>query len=230
MTSDRGKSNLPGNENLPIGGNMNSSENSTIPASDASMLADLYNVSSTAKHLNQQPHIRTFFSQEWRRFSARLVFSLLLLISLVFVSNVAFSQTERDNRVASQLEGANLDYQMREDGSFAVTFVFSNDRSQVVTVRSRTESFGDIEFREVYSMCYKADGDLTPLMARSLLAENTDLKIGAWVLSRFDGKSYVSLSAEIPAVADSKSLLQLLAGIAIAADEKEQTLMDGDPF
>lgn len=165
----------------------------------------------------------------------RQVASLMLtaVVCCTF-SGVALAQVGQgvataDERVKKLLDELQLKYEIDSDKDFKLVFeVGEAGRSQVVWIRSRTETYRNLEIREIMSPGYAAvDGELPHDVALKLLADNRAKKMGAW---QKDGK-YGVFVAHVAAQLDAEGLKSALLFTVEAADEMEQQLTgDRDEF
>lgn len=133
-----------------------------------------------------------------------------------------------DPRVAVLLERAGLAYDIDDAGDYRVVTQFDDGRSQLVFIQSETLRLSDMELREIWSIGYLADDFLPASVARDLLRENGQLKLGAWQLDRFAGRETAIFRASIPADTDRETLLLAIKVVSATADAKEQALTGRD--
>lgn len=155
-----------------------------------------------------------------------------LCITLSLLLGVGASTTaqsaEADKRVKTALDAENLPYEVDQDGDFKVTLSFpdDNDRTQLIVVQSQTFSFQQTEFREIFSAAMKIDdaGKLNLELARRLLGESSESKLGFWGI---EGDIVWSI-ARIPANAPASTLHEAISFVAIRADDLEKEREGGD--
>jgi hypothetical protein len=124
-----------------------------------------------------------------------------------------------------------LNYQIDDDGDFKLTFRLDNGRSQVCFVNSKTEQFGTLEIREVWSVGYLSEGAIDARLGAYLLTRNNRVKLGAWRISeRSDGKVLIVFAAHVAAEMDAESLQSAMRGVLREADELEEKLEGTDRF
>jgi hypothetical protein len=132
--------------------------------------------------------------------------------------------------VRRALEALGLQFEVDDDGDYRVIMAWSEDgRSQLVFVNSNTETLGDAEIREVWTVGYKkATDELSSRVASKLLEESSTYKIGAWEVV-WRGETVLGvLNAKIPADASAKYLGEVINVVAATADEMEKELLTTD--
>ena len=133
-----------------------------------------------------------------------------------------------DPRVAALLDEAELSYEIDGDNDFGLVFEFNDGRSQLVWVLSDTVELDALEIREVWSIAHRSDEPLPERVARRLLSQNANVKLGAWQTRKM-GDEYVALfSAQIAADTDVATLVTALQVVSATADEMEIELTGGD--
>ncbi len=133
-----------------------------------------------------------------------------------------------DHRIKDLLENTGLTYEVDKDGDFRLVNWFDNERSQVIFIFSNTSRLGDMEIREIWSVGYLSDGTMPSSVAKNLLEENDNVKLGAWELARVGDLEAGVFRANIAADTDLKTLLVTLHAVSETADAKEQELMSKD--
>lgn len=136
----------------------------------------------------------------------------------------AASKAGGDADVGQRLRALGLEPQVDADGDYRLLFGLDGGRQQVTYVRSRTERFGQLEIREIWSPAYQAEGDTLPAaIANRLLQDGQENILGAWV--RQDGTAvYVT---RVPADLSGKSLSDAIEATTRAADAMEAELTPG---
>jgi len=136
----------------------------------------------------------------------------------------ALAATEPDAAIKAQLDSLDVKYDVDKDGDYKVTFDLGEDRSQVVWIRSATDSYGSLKVREVWSPGYKLDGgDLPAKVANRLLEHGHGLILGGWTKQ----KQYAMLVVKIPVSSTPQQLRDAAEFAAGAADEIEKELTPG---
>jgi len=142
-------------------------------------------------------------------------------------------QTTPDARVQHLLEQLELQYEVSDDATYSVVFAIDDERSQEVCINSQTEFLDKLEIRDVWSIAFVTDAPLHADIANALLIQNSDLKMGAWELSRRSGDSdgvIASFRIAIAANTSSNALRSAMHMAARIADEVEQKFTSEDRF
>ncbi|MBK5929970.1 hypothetical protein CCR82_05370 [Halochromatium salexigens] len=153
----------------------------------------------------------------------------MLLVSALHADGLmGGGEPKYDERVSKALNELDINYHIDEDGDYRVTFKTGDDRSQLVFIFSTTETYRNLEIREITSAAYESETDTLPAhIALRLLKENSSIKMGAWQSS---GKLAI-FSAKISANADPESLKTAIAIVLKTADGMEGELNpDRDVF
>jgi hypothetical protein len=149
--------------------------------------------------------------------------ALAFAIALIFAASPALAG-DPDPAVKAQLDSLGVKYDIDSDGDYKVTFDLGNDRSQLVWIRSKTESYGSLKVREIWSPGYKYAGTELPVkIANRLLEHSHGLILGGWTKQ----KQFAMLAVKIPVSATPKHLRDAAEAAADAADEIEQELTPG---
>lgn len=140
-----------------------------------------------------------------------------------------FGGMRGDPRVKKMLEALELRYSIDNDGDFKVMLEFEDGRSQVAFIDSQTQSLGDFEIREVWSVAYISQGYLDIDTANTLLMKNFELKIGSWrLIPARDNTFLVTFCIQIAADCDPNSFWRTLVMVLQTADEMEAKLTGTD--
>jgi hypothetical protein len=115
-------------------------------------------------------------------------------------------------------------YEIDPDGDFKLLFDVGDGRSQVAFVNSRTERFGTLEIREIWSIAHVCEGPLDPELADRLLERNRQVKFGAWGVERRGDRRHVVFTVHLSANADADALTQTLQLVLSLADQLEREL------
>ncbi len=138
---------------------------------------------------------------------------------------------EGDPRVAKALDDLDIRYEIDPQGDYKFGFNLGDDRSQMGFIRSRTFEFAGVELREVYSAGLQSFGPFDARTANLLLAQNADVKIGAWEVGHNkEDQHFAVFSATIAADLDGEALLEVIHGVVMTADQMEQRLAGRDDF
>lgn len=134
-----------------------------------------------------------------------------------------------DPRIKRVLETLELKYSVDQDGDFKIIVEFQDGRSQVAYINSETQTVGDFEIREVWSVAYIAEGYLDIDTANTLLLKNFEMKIGSWRLIPAGNNTFlVAFCVQIAADCDPSSFSRTLGIVLEVADTMEEKLTGGD--
>lgn len=138
---------------------------------------------------------------------------------------------EHDARIRERLEQTDLKFEIDGDGDFKLLFEYDDGRSQIVFINSQTETYEDLEIREIWAVGYvpdKEDGKVPSDVSANLIRANSQIKMGAWQVQKLGGKEVGVFRATISADADKETILDTLRLVGISADEKEAELLGSD--
>ena len=160
-------------------------------------------------------------------------FYLILISITVLSTNISYGQIgsapEPDYHIKNQLDEMDLNYEINEDGNFKIIRKYDNGRTQLGMISSKTNTFHNVEVREIVSQAYRnSKGNTIPKSIANKLLEDASSKImGAWV--RFEGTAV--FVTRIDARASENTLLSALLITLKVADEMEEELSgDEDQF
>jgi hypothetical protein len=128
-----------------------------------------------------------------------------------------------DPALKALLDKQKIKYEIDSDGDYKVTFDLGKGRSQLVWIRSSTETYGSLKVREVWSPGYKLDGELTAKIANRLLEHSHSMILGGWTKQ----KTYAMFVVKILATATPQQVRDAAEAAADAADDMEQELTPG---
>ena len=130
-----------------------------------------------------------------------------------------------DPVVKAQLESKGTPFTIDEDGDFQITVRISDERTQLVWVRSAVEETGQMRVREIWSPGYESATPAFPAaVANDLLERSNMLKLGSWVKQ----EKIAMLVSKIPADASATVLDEAIDLTASAADAVELELTGKD--
>jgi hypothetical protein len=163
--------------------------------------------------------------------------TLVLASAVAVLAGVAMNATARGNpeegavdpRVEAALMGAGLAYTI-DDGDFRLNRTLADGRTQRVWVASNTAKIDKLEFRDVWSVAYRAQGAPPANLAGHLLAENVRMVLGAWQVNQARDEYLVVFSTPIAAGADAATLAQVIEAVTLSADHMEKELTGKDEF
>jgi hypothetical protein len=134
-----------------------------------------------------------------------------------------------DPRVGADLKTAGLAYSI-DGGDYRLKYDLDGGRSQLVWVASSTATLDKLEIRDVWSVAYRAKGQLPHDMALRLLTENARMILGAWQVNQGKDEYLVVFSAPVSATADASTLEEVIEVVTLSADRIEKELTGKDEF
>ncbi len=156
--------------------------------------------------------------------------TLCLIAAFALAGGIALSaQNKADPRIGKQLDKVGVKYTTTKSGNYSIDFSRDGDRQQTVYIMSKTETYGGIEIREIWSNAGTFDAEPTAKVMLELLSENDTEKIGAWNVETSDDGSYLAyFSIKVPSYVKDKDLSDLLEFASNVADEMEAKLFNVD--
>ena len=139
-----------------------------------------------------------------------------------------FGSKKGDPRVKDILVSAGIKYEVDNDGDYKTIFGFDDSRSQVAFIDSKTETFSDVEMRDVWSVGLKGKGHLSAEVANALLEKNSQYKLGSWGIVQQGGEVLAIFKVAVSADANQAELTSVLQSVAIQADEVEKEFLKTD--
>lgn len=133
-----------------------------------------------------------------------------------------------DPRVASALRSIGIPPETDEDGDYRLTLPVTAGRTQLVWIMSRTQEWGGLEIREVWSPGFRTAGRLDLEMARRLLGENTARKLGAWRIMGTGDRESAVFAVQVEADATGEILRDVLQLVSAVADAMERETVGSD--
>jgi len=161
--------------------------------------------------------------------TATLLLALPVSVASGAETTHAAGPAQLDTRVETALKSAGLAY-VDDDGDFRLVYQVGGGRSQAVWVASSTAKITRLEYRDVWSLAYRGDGQVPPEMARHLLIENARMVLGAWQVNQAQDRYLVVFLAQLPADADAASLQEVVEAVALSTDRMEKELTGADEF
>lgn len=133
-----------------------------------------------------------------------------------------------DSRVVAALDRQGIEYDVNDSGNVSVTYEQDEGRSQTVYVMSATETYNDVEIREIWSNAGEFESEPSAEDLANLLVDSGKNKIGAWALEENDGGSYLLYySMRFPAEVSDEALRMMLEFASSVADQAEMDFFDG---
>ncbi len=148
-------------------------------------------------------------------------------------SNPATAAAEQeDGRVRAALEKAGVEFKVTDDKTFKVIIKLKGGRTQVVLIDSNTSKIKgtDMEFREIYALAHKVQGDLPANLTNKMMKESHDKKIGAWEIIEGNGTSLAVFTAKIDAGLNEINLSKIINSVGLVADTMESEISGKDEF
>jgi hypothetical protein len=155
---------------------------------------------------------------------------LCLSAALALAGAAAFAADGKaDARVAKQLDKLGLQYTTTSSGNYSIEKDIKGDRKQTVFIMSKTETYGGLEIREIWSNAGSFDTEVPADTMLELLNDNNTEKIGAWSVEQSDDGGYlVFFSLKVPVYLRDKDLSDMLDFASTVADEMELKLFNVD--
>ncbi|MEO0085319.1 MAG: hypothetical protein ABIK37_01670 [candidate division WOR-3 bacterium] len=157
----------------------------------------------------------------------RLLRAFVAVLSLTAAASAQLGSAKTgDPRVRKALNEAGLEFTVDDDGDFKLIRTLDDGRTQLVYINSGTETFKNLEIREVWAPAHKTVGQFPAKVANDLLLDSFRKKIGAWqTMHKESDDSYLAVfAAKIDADADAASLSACVKAVAESADEMEEKL------
>lgn len=155
----------------------------------------------------------------------------VVVILIVTISLLAAQSATGDPRVKKSLERLGLKYQLSKSGNFNITYNIENsDRTHMVTIVSKTETYRGIEIREIYAVAAALDDYPPDELIYRMMEENSSLKLGAWAMEANSDGVYIYFTTKIPADVKDNDLKYYSYFVAEIADELEEELLGNDDF
>jgi len=102
-------------------------------------------------------------------------------------------------------------------------------RTQTVYIMSKTESYGDLEIREIWSNAGNFPADPTADQMKQLLDDTSSEKIGAWNIEASDNGSVLAyFSIKVPGYLRDKDLADMIDFAATVADAMKAKLFGAE--
>lgn len=134
-----------------------------------------------------------------------------------------------DARARSAMEASGLKYSIDDDGDFRIIIGFDDKRDHLVIVNSNTESYKDIEIREVWAVAAKSE-QFSRKRLFTLLEKNSKYKFGHWSVRRSNDKDTAIFCCQVPANINGDDLRSVINLVAVEADKVEEEWTDADQF
>lgn len=152
--------------------------------------------------------------------------SFALALCLAFTACLAAPAARAgtpDPALKALLDKQKIKYEIDSDGDYKITFDLGGGRTQLVWIRSATDTYGSLKVREIWSPGYKLDGELPAKIANRLLEHSHSMILGGWTKQ----KTYAMFVVKILATATPQQVRDAAEAAADAADDMEQELTPG---
>lgn len=159
---------------------------------------------------------------------------LLVICAITLATEPLFAQLgnpeetpKSDPRVRAALNEASLKFTIDSDGDYRLRVSWNDEnRSQTVFINSNTETYGNMEVREIWTYGATSDEGFSRSKLEELLKDNGRKKIGAWRLSQ-DGHKAI-FKVVVSARANADTIHSVFRFVASVADELEKDWMGND--
>lgn len=151
-------------------------------------------------------------------------------------ASAAFAQDgqppQADPRLAQALDSIGVRYDVNDYGNYIVLYSMSQNeaRSQNVVVLSATETYDDVEIRELYAIGAALDQAPDADTLLNLLERNATLKIGSWSVDYGEATVFLLFSIKVPAELEAEALNSFIYFAAEVADQFEEELTGLDDY
>jgi hypothetical protein len=154
----------------------------------------------------------------------------IVLVLAAALTQVSAQTQKTDARVAVALTQAGLKYVVGDDGDFRFVIELKGGRTQLVFINSVTETVGNIEIREVWSIGYMGSEVMSSLIMEVMLRDNANKKLGAWGLSQINNLYVGTFSIKMSAESSGSVLRTIAEGVAMLTDDMESKISTADNF
>jgi hypothetical protein len=139
---------------------------------------------------------------------------------------------QEDGRVRAALEKAGVEFTVTDDKTFKVIVKLKNGRTQVVLIDSNTSKINgtNMEFREVYALAHKVQGNLPEELSNKMMKQSHDKKIGAWELIDGTGTALAVFTAKVDSNLNDKNLVKIINSVGLVADAMEEDISSKDEY
>jgi hypothetical protein len=159
-----------------------------------------------------------------------MIGKILSLSAALFLAGVSLSADGvADARVAKQLDRLSIAYTTTSESNYSIDKDMDGGRTQTVYIMSKTESYGDLEIREIWSNAGNFPADPTADQMKQLLDDTSSEKIGAWNIEASDNGSVLAyFSIKVPGYLRDKDLADMIDFAATVADAMKAKLFGAE--
>ena len=155
--------------------------------------------------------------------------AVALFLAALTLPAAAQDKPKADDRVASILNDLSLKYSVNSNGNYVVTYDEDKGRSQQVFIMSSTDTYNDVEIREIWSVAGSFDSAPSADALIDLMGESAKNKIGDWALEKQDDGSYLLFyTIKAPVEISKEAFQMMLEFTANVTDTREQSLFNTD--
>lgn len=167
---------------------------------------------------------------------------ILCVVSILSIGCVSLSAQDQpteqqdgtfkvDQRIKAQLDSMEYHYTITNDGDIKLICQISDERTQVVFINSQTQNYQEMEIREIFSpAALFSANNLTLPLAKKLLEENYNKKLGAYQLISSDENSLLTFTVKADANSDALTLNKIIWLVARTSDDLEKEISATDSY
>lgn len=159
--------------------------------------------------------------------------SLLAFTAITVFAAASWAQDGADPRIKEALDSVGIKYSVNSSNNYKVVYTMDNDadRSQLVFIVSKTETYRSVELREIWSVAAVLDEYPGEETIHSILNMNSTSKIGAWAIEEADdGKMWLLYTTKVPVALSPDELKDIVYFVAEVCDEMEAELVGDDEY
>lgn len=130
---------------------------------------------------------------------------------------------EADPRISVALKRNDIKFEVNESNNFRIICETDeeNNRDQLIIVNSKTEKYGSLELREIWSIGYRvSEGSTVPAsVVKKAMTSSDNYKLSFWELT--ESEEVLFHCARVPANLDDETLIKVIFDIGETADKFE---------
>ena len=157
--------------------------------------------------------------------------SFLVFAVLTAFVTVSWAQDGADPRIKKSLDSLGIKYSVNSSNNYKVVYTMDKDadRSQLVFIVSKTETYRSVELREIWSVAAVLDEYPGEETIHYILNMNSTSKIGAWAIEESDdGELWLLYTTKVPVALSPDELKDIVYFVAEVCDEMEAELVGDD--